>query len=184
MQFSYNTQHLTLRVLTSDHAAGINTFYWENRDFLEPFEPIRPQNFYTKSFQAANLNCEYRAFLKLSHMRYWLFEPENLSVPVGTVCFSNFLRGSFQKCSLGYKLAQSACHKGYMTEALGFLIPVLMNDMKLHRIEAYVQPDNFASIRLLNRLHFAEEGYLRSYAEIMGVWKDHLLFSRIQNEHK
>jgi ribosomal-protein-alanine N-acetyltransferase len=64
-----------------------------------------------------------------------------------------------------------------MQEALSLLIPAVMKEISLHRIEAYVQPDNIPSIQLLTRLGFKEEGYLQKYAEIQGNWTDHLLFS-------
>ncbi len=179
MQFTYETKRLSLRVLTPEHASAVCQFYLDNRDFLEPFEPKRPENFYTKNFQASNLNYEYRAFLKMTNIRYWIFEKTSLSQPVGSICFSHFLQGSFKKCNLGYKLSQDYCHKGYMTEALSFLIPVVSQELRLHRIEAYVQPDNRPSASLLSRLDFMEEGYLRSYAEINGTWTDHLIFSLI-----
>ncbi len=78
---------------------------------------------------------------------------------------------------IGYKLGKEYCHFGYMQEALALLIPLVMKEIKLHRLEAYVQPDNLSSIRLLTRLGFVKEGYLQKYAEIQGTWTDHLLFS-------
>lgn len=180
MQFEYKTKRLLLRVLSPEHAQTVCTFYTRNKTFLEPFEPKRPENFYTPSFHETNLHCEYQAFLNLSYVRYWLFPLNNpKQIPIGSVCFSSIQRGAFQKCMLGYKLAEDACHQGYMQEALSFLIPVAMSELKLHRLEAYVQPENLPSIQLLNRLNFKEEGYLSSFAQIDGTWRDHLLFSRI-----
>lgn len=177
MQFTYQTNRLILQVLRPEDAAAVCQFYQENKQFLEPFEPLRPNIFYTEDFHHSNLLCEYDAFLKLSYFRYWLFLQENPKVPIGSVCFNNIMHGAFQKCMLGYKLGKNYCHHGYMLEALALLIPLVMKEISLHRIEAYVQPDNLPSIRLLSRLGFAEEGYLQKYAEIYGEWTDHLLFS-------
>ena len=182
MQFTYQTERLLLKILSPEYAAVIHQFYLDNKQFLEPFEPKRPQNFYYADFHSTNLRCEYDAFLKLSYFRYWIFLKDNPNEPVGSVCFSNILRGAFQKCMLGYKLAEKHCHQGYMQEALSTLIPILMKDLKLHRIEAYVQPNNHPSIRLLSKLDFKEEGYLRKYAEIQGHWTDHLIFSYIPDK--
>ena len=115
-------------------------------------------------------------------MRYWIFTKAHPNVPIGSVCFNNFLHGAFQKCMLGYKLGETDCHNGYMREVLLFMIPLIMQEFHLHRIEAYVQPDNFSSIRLLTRLGFIEEGYLSDYAQINGKWVDHLLFSYIRKQ--
>lgn len=177
MQFTYQTERLLLKVLTPDYAAVIHKFYRDNQNFLEPFEPQRPHSFYTTDFQYSNLRCEYDAFMRFAHFRYWLFEKQQPDSPIGSVCFSNFLQGAFHKCILGYKLGEPFCHHGYMQEALSCLIPVIAKEMNLHRIEAYVQPDNMPSIRLLSKLGFTEEGYLQKYAEIQGQWADHLIFT-------
>lgn len=177
MQFTYQTPRLELRILSSEHAAPVRNFYLNNRTFLEPFEPKRPENFFTIGFQQNNLYGEYQGFLKLSHIRFWIFTKRRPDFIIGSVCFSNILRGAFQKCMVGYKLDQFHCHQGYMTEALAYLIPIVAYELKLHRIEAYVQPNNADSISLLSRLQFIEEGYITKFAEINGVWTDHLLFS-------
>lgn len=185
MQFIYQTDRLQLKILSGDQGKAVYQFYQDNKHFLEPFEPKRPENFYSPSFHNTNLTFEYRGFLNLAYFRYWLFPKEAQdtpdAVPIGSLCFHNIQRGAFQKCNLGYKLSENACHQGYMQEALSFLIPVFMEELNLHRIEAYVQPDNHPSVRLLTKLGFLEEGYLTSYAEINGQWKDHLIFSYINS---
>lgn len=177
MQFTYQTDRLLLKILSPEYAPLIHQFYLDNRLFLEPFEPQRPKNFYTPEFHSANLHCEHNAFLKMSHFRYWIFPKDAADEPAGSICLSNIQRGAFQKCSLGYKLGEKYCHHGFMYEALSFLLPIAMKELCLHRIEAYVQPANLPSIRLLSNLGFLEEGYLKQYAEIQGKWTDHLIFS-------
>lgn len=180
MQFSYETKRLNLMILSADNAPLIQHFYQKNAAFLEPFEPARPENFYTIAFHRSNLSCEYRAFLRLTHIRFWLFRKDAPEEPIGSICFSNIMHGAFKKCIIGYKLGEEFCHYGYMQEAISFLIPIVMKELDLHRVEAYVQPDNMPSIRLLEKLHFVEEGYLQKYAEIHGNWTDHLLFSYLR----
>lgn len=180
MQFTYQTERLLLKILSPEYAPAINTFYLDNKLFLEPFEPQRPQNFYTTEFHRANLHCEQTAFLNQSHFRYWLFLKNATDEPIGSVCFNNIQRGAFQKCSLGYKLGKKYCHCGFMQEALSLLLPIAMTELRLHRIEAYVQPANHSSIKLLSKLGFIEEGYLTQYAEIQGKWTDHLIFSYLE----
>lgn len=177
MQFTYHTKRLTLQILSTDYAPYVCDFYKRNRSFLEPFEPKRTPNFYTVSFHQSNLKYEYQASLNATYFRYWLFLQEEPDIPIGSVCFSNILYGSFQKAMLGYKMDEQMCRHGYMKEALSLLIPTFLTVRKLHRLEAFVQPDNTPSIQLLSSLHFEEEGYIRDFAEINGTWADHLLFS-------
>lgn len=88
-------------------------------------------------------------------------------------------RGIFQSCVIGYKMDAAYRDMGYMTEALHFLISFIFTELKLHRIEAYVNPDNNASIHLLKKLEFIEEGIAHGSAWIQGVWQDHLRFALI-----
>ena len=182
MQTSYTTERLSLQLLRPTMAPQVLSFYEENREFLEPFEPKRMQNFYTLKFQRSNLECEFNAFFKLTHVRFWLFLKEDIETPIGTVCFSNILKGSFCSCMVGYKMGKKYCGKGYMHEALRMLIPVVVKECGLHRVEAMVMPENSASVRLLQKLGFAEEGYLREFAQINCEWRDHLLYSLIYNQ--
>lgn len=177
MQFTYHTKRLTLKILTSDYAPYICDFYKRNRVFLEPFEPKRTTNFYTPSFHESNLNFEYKASLNMTYFRYWMFLHEEPEIPIGCICFSNILYGAFQKAMLGYKMDETMCRHGYMKEALSILVPLFLSDMKLHRLEAFVQPDNIPSIRLLSSLHFEKEGYIKEFAQINGEWTDHMLLT-------
>jgi ribosomal-protein-alanine N-acetyltransferase len=49
--------------------------------------------------------------------------------------------------------------------------------LRLHRVEAAVQPINSRSIAVLRRTNFVEEGLARRYLKINGSWQDHLLFA-------
>ncbi len=177
MRLKHATQRLELQVLSAEQAPAVLDFYQRNRSFLEPYEPARQKNFYTLDFQQRNLVYEYNAFLKFSYLRFWLFLKGQPRETIGSVCFSNFLKGSFCSCMLGYKLDRNYCGEGFMQEALTYLLPLVAQEYRFHRIEAYVMPSNAPSIHLLQKLHFQEEGLLREYAWIYDRWQDHLLYS-------
>lgn len=177
MNFEYETNRLILKILHPNYAYAVLDFYERNKDFLEPLEPARQHNFYTLDFQRTNLSHEYSSFLNSSYLRIWLFKKENPDVPIGTVCFSNFLHGAFCNCMLGYKIDHSHARQGYMTEALDFLLPLVCKEYHFHRVEAYVMPTNIPSISLLEKLSFSLEGVLKKYARIQGKWQDHYLYT-------
>lgn len=177
MKTEYKTRRLILRILTPDYAPCVLSFYQRNKKHLEPWEPMRPHAFYTLDFQRSNLSCEYRAFLKTEYLRYWIFLADDPTEPIGTISFSNILHGAFQSCMLGYKTDASHTQKGYMTEALLYLLPLVCREYHLHRIEAYVMPSNQPSIALLTRLSFQQEGLLHDFARIRDDWQDHLLYT-------
>lgn len=177
MHLIYHTNRLDLKILRPGQEHLVLDFYERNRSFLEPLEPARSDKFYTPDYQRASLSYEYNSFIKFSYLRFWIFLHDDPSAPIGTVCFSNFLKGAFCSCMVGYKLDQHACHNGYMYETLALLVPLVCREYHIHRIEAMVLPDNKSSIHLLQKLGFEKEGYLRSFALINGQWKDHLLYT-------
>lgn len=126
MQPQYETSRLLLSVSHPDKAAGVLEFYERNRDFLEPYEPVKRPGFYSPDFQRTNLTFEYNSFVKARHLRMWMYLRDRTDVPIGTICFSNFLHGAFSSCMLGYKTDKDHLQQGYMTEALSFLIPLGM----------------------------------------------------------
>jgi ribosomal-protein-alanine N-acetyltransferase len=60
-----------------------------------------------------------------------------------------------------------------MTEAIALMLRYAFADLRLHRIEANIQPGNVASIALVKRAGFVKEGFSRRYLKIGGRWRDH-----------
>jgi len=54
--------------------------------------------------------------------------------------------------------------------------------LKLHRVEANIQPENVASIRLVERLGFRREGFSPRYLKIGGRWRDHVRYALLAEE--
>lgn len=92
---------------------------------------------------------------------------------VGIVDLSQIFYGKFQNAYLGYWLGAEFSGKGYMTEAVELVLKYAFKTLKLHRIEANVQPVNLASINVLKRAGFTKEGFSRRYLKIDGRWRDH-----------
>ncbi len=65
--------------------------------------------------------------------------------------------------TLGYDLRPDQWNKGIMTEALRGVIDFTKHYIHPNRIQAEVVPDNQASIKLLSKLGFQQEGLLRQY---------------------
>lgn len=92
---------------------------------------------------------------------------------VGSINLSQIFRGGFQNAYLGYQIGAGFARQGYMTEALALMLRHAFVDLKLHRLEANIQPGNLASIALVKRAGFVKEGYSRRYLKICGRWRDH-----------
>lgn len=163
---------------------AILNYYIENRTYLSPFEPIRAADFYTKSYWRKEVKQCLTDFQLARSLKLFLFKIENPQEIFGSINFSNFARGAFQSCSLGYSLAEVEQGKGYMTEALKVAIDYVFNEWNLHRITAAYLPHNQRSGRLLKRLGFVVEGYAYEYLMINGQWQDHILTSLINRDWK
>lgn len=92
---------------------------------------------------------------------------------VGVFTLSQIVRRLFQSAYLGYYVGAPFAGQGYMREALGLVLRHVFTTMKLHRVEANVQPENAASIALVRRSGFRLEGYSPRYLKIAGRWRDH-----------
>ena len=92
---------------------------------------------------------------------------------VGTLALSQIFRKLFQNAYLGYQLFAGYTGHGYMTEAVALSLKYAFTDLRLHRVEANVQPANRASIAVLKRSGFVKEGLSRRYLKISGKWRDH-----------
>ncbi len=92
---------------------------------------------------------------------------------IGAVNLSQIFRGGFQNAYLGYYVGKRYAGLGYMSEAMRLVLRFAFEDLKLHRLEANIQPGNGASIALVKRAGFVLEGYSRRYLKICGRWRDH-----------
>jgi ribosomal-protein-alanine N-acetyltransferase len=92
---------------------------------------------------------------------------------VGSINLSQIFRGGFQNAYLGYQVGAPFAGQGYMTEALQLMLNYAYDTLKLHRLEANIQPGNRASIALVRRAGFIKEGFSRRYLKICGRWRDH-----------
>jgi ribosomal-protein-alanine N-acetyltransferase len=85
--------------------------------------------------------------------------------------------------AIGYDLAGLYWKQGIMTEAIGALLRFGFEVRDLHRIEARVRQGNEASMRLLRRLGFQEEGLLRECLFLNNSFYDVKVFSLLKSEY-
>jgi len=70
-----------------------------------------------------------------------------------------------------------------MIEALRHVINFGFTEMNLNRIQALVFPDNIASLELLKKIGFKQEGLLKEYAFFRGEFKDLIIVSLLKDEY-
>lgn len=103
---------------------------------------------------------------------------------IGSITLSQIFRGGFQNAYLGYYVGALYAGCGYMTEALQLMLRYTFEKLKLHRIEANIQPANIASIALVKRAGFSREGFSRRYLKVCGRWRDHERWAIVAEDWK
>ena len=173
------TERLLLLPAKEDLAPRLAEYYRRNRDFLRSFEPPREEDFFTAARQRALLVQEAEAAEQNTSRRFYLQLPDQPDRIVGMVGLNNIVWGAFCSCFLGYKLDGELTGQGYMTEAVAAVTDFAFTRLRLHRIEANVMPRNRASLRVLEKNGYINEGLSRYYLNINGVWEDHVHMVRI-----
>ena len=92
---------------------------------------------------------------------------------VGVINLNNLIRGAFQNAFLGYYCFSPHAKKGLMFEGMVLVLTHAFRTLKLHRVEANIQPNNRGSIALVRKCGFVREGFSRRYLKVRGRWKDH-----------
>ncbi|OCN01164.1 hypothetical protein A7X67_07275 [Clostridium sp. W14A] len=108
-----------------------------------------------------------------------MFAREQPETVLGSAALNGIVRGCFQSCFLGYRLDEKNQCRGYMTEAVEAVTGYAFRELGLHRIEANVMPRNKASLRVLEKAGYREEGVARRYLKINGVREDHIHMVRL-----
>jgi ribosomal-protein-alanine N-acetyltransferase len=118
---------------------------------------------------------EYQAYLaRLDERKYgYLACRRDDSAIVGWLNISEIVRGALQGAFLGYGGAAEFAGRGYMTEAVRLVVREAFGPLRLHRLEANIQPGNVASIALARRCGFEREGFSPRYLKVGGRWRDH-----------
>jgi len=172
---------VALRVPQSSDYAEWAALREASRDFLVPWEPTWPDDDLSRGAFRRRLKRyadDQRSDLAYAFM---IFRNDDNAL-VGGLTLANIRRGVAQAGSIGYWIGAPFARKGYMTAAVRALAPFCFGTLRLHRLEAACIPGNTASISLLEKTGFTREGYARSYLCINGVWHDHLLFARLQDD--
>jgi [ribosomal protein S5]-alanine N-acetyltransferase len=100
----------------------------------------------------------------------WLQEPLALA---GVVNVNEIVHGSFRSAYLGYYAFTPYAGRGVMKSGLAQVITHAFKEIRLHRLEANIQPGNRRSKALVKALGFRREGLSPRYLKIGGRWRDH-----------
>jgi len=165
-----------LRLVAADEhlGAALAAFHDRNRAHLAPWDPPSSADFYTEATQTQRLHEAAAAFAAGTGYRYLLQPIGDPTRVIGSINFSNIVRGAFQSCTLGYALDQAFEGQALMTEALRCVIAEMFSPrVNLHRIQAAYRPENWRSAEVLKRIGFHDGDLAPDYLFIDGQWRVH-----------
>jgi ribosomal-protein-alanine N-acetyltransferase len=160
-----------IRPLVPRDAEELTRLLVANRTFLAPYEPERPESFYTVRGQRDRIRHAEHLFGILDGPRI-----------AGTIAVSNVIHGAFRSGNVGYWVDAGRNGRGLATGALAAVVDHAFDELALHRLEAGTLVDNAGSQRVLEKNGFTRIGLAPRYLHIAGAWRDHLLFQRTADD--
>lgn len=162
------------RPLSLDHVPALTALHVGNRQFLAPWQPLRPEAYFTEGGQREAVDALLTQ--QASGSAVALAITDGHGAVVGTFTIASIIRGAFQSCSVGYWLAEDAQGRGLATAALREAVHIAFGDLRLHRIQAETLKHNQRSQHVLERVGFGRYGEAPSYMHIAGEWQDNVLY--------
>ena len=168
------SERLILREIKDDDIADI-FFLQSNTDVLqyldtEPLqspEETRLKMIKVKNDQLSNHCIEWGICLKGRENKV-----------IGLITFWRIMNEHY-RAEIGYRLDPAFHRRGIMSEAMRMVIEYGQNTMKLHSIEANINPYNIASIRLLEKHGFVKEGHFIENFYFNGRFLDSAIYSLV-----
>ncbi|ANC77312.1 alanine acetyltransferase [Fictibacillus phosphorivorans] len=174
-------KNIYIKLLTLNDLQALFDNETRNREFFQQYAPERDQDFYSLDGQARRITeMEERKEKGLGYS-FGIFLQDTQEL-IGQIGLFKIERGPAQKGMVGYSLDKVHNGKGYMTQALSLLIDFAFHELKLHRIEAEVMPQNMGSIHLLLKAGFHKEGISKKNVKINGRWEDHQVLAILNEE--
>ena len=95
---------------------------------------------------------------------------------IGQITLGGISYGAFRGAHIGYWIDESHANKGLTTRAVREVARFGFEELRLHRIEIALRPENAASKRVAEKAGFTFEGLRPRYLHIDGGWRDHIVF--------
>ncbi|THA72347.1 N-acetyltransferase [Streptomyces sp. A0958] len=169
-----------LRPASVADAACLAASLTRSRAYMKPWEPVRPDSFYTPEGQRERLAGLLADRAAGRSMPWVLCDAGDRAV--GAFTLNAIAFGAFRSAVLGYWVDVDLAGRGLATAAVRRICELARDELRLHRIEAGTVLDNTASQRVLAKCGFEEFGMAPSFLHIDGAWRDHRLFQRILHD--
>jgi len=135
--------------------------YWSNQPAKDSAEALRKLN---EDLESAALGNSIS----------WALSLHGEHKMIGKCVLFQFDQSN-HRAEIGFILNRAYWRRGLMQQALEVVIKFGFEELKLHRLEADVDPGNTGSLAILEKLGFEREGFFRERWLICGDWKDSVM---------
>lgn len=157
----------------------------KSQEFLRPYEPRWTEADLGRRLYLARLYRGRQEAAAGTDYTFLIFlGRDGKGELLGGLTISNIRRRAAQFANVGYWMGVGFAGQGFMTEAVGTVLPYVFDTLSLHRLHAAFMPHNQASRRVLEKNGFREEGFAESYLQIDGRWADHVLFGLTRERYE
>ena len=101
---------------------------------------------------------------------------------VGQVTVGGIAWGSYRGGYIGYWIDEAVAGRGIMPTAVAMATDFCFLNLRMHRLEINIRPENQASKRVAEKLGYRYEGLRPQYLHINGQWRDHDSFALVSTE--
>lgn len=179
------TARLTLRPMNANDAEAFKHFHQVNVDHFQRWMPTNHQRMGSDEAFEEFLERSETGYANGSGFR--LIGVADDGRIAGVFALSEIVRRAFENAYGGWRVSCEFLRQGIGTEGVNGLLDLAFSPYPtgfgLHRVQANIQPTNLPSIALARKVGFREEGLAKSYLNIDGAWRDHLMFAKTAEEH-
>lgn len=169
---------VTLRLVRPRDAKVLQQELLDNRGWLEPWEATLPgmKNTFDMRVGIKRLLQQYREGSGVP------FVMEHDGEIAGQLNIWGIARGSMATATIGYWVSERFAGLGITPTAVAMATDIAFRQLRLHRMEICIRPENQPSLRVVQKLGFRYEGLRERYIHIDGDWRDHHCFALTADE--
>ncbi len=171
------TPRLRLRQFRAEDADAMHLCFANPEAMRFWNQPVYTQRIQTERSVRNFIDCTP------SYYRFWAVADASTDRCLGLV---NYHDGHIRnkRVAIGYIIDPARHRQGIATEAVSAMLDFCFGALVLHRVQAFIHPDNTASRALVEKLGFRCEGLLRDNLRVGDVWRDDMLYALLENDRR
>lgn len=180
MDLTVPRQHgpISIRLVKQRDARVIQNELLSNRGWLRPWEATSPDG---------PVSFDMRSGIRRLLQQY----RDGGGIPLvmeyngdiaGQLNVWGIARGSLASATIGYWVSERFAGLDITPTSVALATDLCFREMRLHRMEICIRPENVASLRVVEKLGFRYEGLRRRFIHIAGDWRDHYVFALVRED--